>query len=603
MPTENQRGGPPGAGRAPERSGFGGRDGGRRDGGRDGGRKDRFEGGAGQRILSELSVLEKAISKGDLPSQKRPLDEVLKSLQAQRAKSLAQLDPNTKGRLITTLARVSRQPKPLPPQAAEPASESTPTEPAPAEASAPEQVEPPAEAAEVPAAEADPAAPEEQLQSGAPDALQDSPPPVAAPPAEDKSKTYADVLYRLALIWKVLSETDRFDTALALSGRTLDEADLARLDAPPPERAAGSEGRPAREGSKGRRERTDRPERSGSRSPEGRSERPARPPREALPIFPEGSDWKEQARILEEKGRTRDAGRIHERNASPADAARLLEAGGDVKGALRNAALAKDPIAAKRLVALLKPEEATTILEKADAYELLMELYVQQGQFEPVARLYERARQFDQAALAWERAGKLAPARKAFERAHDTANVERLRKLEVDKLIERGDRLGAAVILSQSGHKQEAQEILKTLPAPKQFRFLEKLKLTEEAQALARGELAKADEEKRPSTRARWLELLGDLPGAAQAWEQAERKDKAYPLHEKLGDLPKAAQLAEAAGHHQAAIGLYQRAGDEAGAARVQALPPTPIPATPPAAADEPPDEGAEPHELHPEAH
>jgi hypothetical protein len=301
-----------------------------------------------------------------------------------------------------------------------------------------------------------------------------------------------------------------------------------------------------------------------------------------LPVFPPGTDWREQAKVLEERGRTRDAGHIHERNESYVDAARLLEAGKDYKGALKSAALAKDAAAAKRMWAQLPPKEAAQILERLSAYELLMELYVEKGQFDQVARLYERARQFDQAALAWERAGKLGQARKGFERAHDQASADRVRKLEVDGLIQRGDRLGAALILIQAKKRDEALEILKGVPAAKQYRFLQKLKLDDEAKALADAELAKADEEKRPSTKARWLELLGELEKAASAWEGAERRDKAYPLYEKLGDFKKAASLAELAGHRESAIALYRKAGDEPSALRVEATPAAPIPPPPP---------------------
>ena len=69
---------------------------------------------------------------------------------------------------------------------------------------------------------------------------------------------------------------------------------------------------------------------------------------------------------------------------------------------------------ARRLATQLPPGEAQTILEKAEGWELLMELHVKSGRFDEVAKLYERARQFDQAGLAWERAGKLSAARKAL---------------------------------------------------------------------------------------------------------------------------------------------------------------------------------------------
>ncbi|MGZ6071956.1 MAG: DEAD/DEAH box helicase, partial [Myxococcaceae bacterium] len=85
-----------------------------------------------------------------------------------------------------------------------------------------------------------------------------------------------------------------------------------------------------------------------------------------------------------------------------------------------------------------------------------MELHVKSGRFDEVAKLYERARQFDQAGLAWERAGKLSAARKAYERARDMGSVDRVRTLEVDRLVERGDRLGAALLLVQARKRDQA---------------------------------------------------------------------------------------------------------------------------------------------------
>jgi tetratricopeptide (TPR) repeat protein len=297
-------------------------------------------------------------------------------------------------------------------------------------------------------------------------------------------------------------------------------------------------------------------------------------------------DWSEQAKQLETMGRTRDAGRLHERNNSFAEAIRLFEAGGDVKSALRAAVAGKDMDAARRLVSGLPADQVVPTLEKAGAYELLMEQYVAKADFENVARLYERARQYDQAALAYERANKLTQARKSYERARDMASANRVRGLEVKSLVERGDRLGAATLLAAAGQRREAVEVLSPLPPPKAFHFMQRLKLDEEAKALAQRELARADEEKKPAGRARWLELLGETAAAAEAWEQAGRKEKALPLHEQLGNLARAAQLAEELQHRVKAIELYTRLNDAAGLERANALPETP-PAPPPSASKE----------------
>ena len=251
-----------------------------------------------------------------------------------------------------------------------------------------------------------------------------------------------------------------------------------------------------------------------------------------------------------------------------------------MKSALRTALSAKEMEVARRLAQSLPAAEARAQLERAEAWELLMELLVKGNAFEDVAKLYERARQFDQAALAWERAGKLGLARKAYERVRDPAGAERVRALEVQRLVERGDRLGAAQVLVQSNRRAEAAEILKTLPATKAFRFLEQLKLKEEARTLGEAELANAQAEKKPGAQARWLELLGRKAEAAQAWEEEGRRDRAYPLLEAVGDFAKAAAFAEGAGHRDQAIRLYRRAGDDRAAERLEATPPsTPPPA------------------------
>lgn len=306
-------------------------------------------------------------------------------------------------------------------------------------------------------------------------------------------------------------------------------------------------------------------------------------------------DWSEQAKQLETMGRTRDAGRLHERNNSFVEATRLFEAGGDLKSALRASLQGKDLDTSRRLVAGLPADQIAPTLEKAGAYELLMEHYVAKSDFENVARLYERARQFDQAALAYERANKLTQARKSYERARDIVGANRVRALEVKSLVERGDRLGAATLLAAAGQRREAVEILSPLPPPKAFHFMQRLKLDEEAKALAQRELARAEEEKKPAGRARWLELLGETAAAAETWEQAGRKEKALPLYEQLGNLGRAAQLAEELQQRTKAIELYTRLNDAAGIERANALPETPPPSAGPATKESDPGDNASP--------
>lgn len=553
-------------GRGDRDGGRGGRDGRRGDrdgrGGRGRGR-DEGGGGAGYRVVAELPALEKALSKTDFSAEKGPLESIVRALRQMRLSSLEQMDLGTRGKLITALLRVQRQPKPLPSEA--PAAEAAPAEGAAA----------PAEGAEAPAAEAAAAeAPELAPVEGAA-AANGSPAPAeggegaaaaapAAPKPEDKAKSYSDVLYLVGRAWRAVGEGERASAAFELSGRTPE----AEKEEP------AAEARPPREGGRerGERGRDRKGPREGGRERGERGPRVERRPRAEPPLELTG-DPQEQAKQLESAGRTRDAARIHERLKNYAEATRLFEAGGDLKSALRNALTQPDVAKARELISKLKPDEVKPVLEKSNAYELLMEHYVAAADFDNVARLYERARQFDQAALAWERAGKLTQARKAFERARDTGNAERVRQLEVDKLLQRGDKLGAAVILVAAGKKDRATEILTTLPGPKAYRFLQRVKLDTEARALADRELARADAENKPSARARWLELTGKTQEAAEAWEKADRKDKAYPLLEKLGNVQKAAEYAEASGHKTDALRLYEKLGDNAGVERAKAMP------------------------------
>lgn len=544
-------------------------------------------------MIADLSVLEKALSKADFAGQKGALDQILKGLRQLRAKSLDELDLNLRGRLITTLLRVSRQTKPAEPSEAA-AAEAAPEQ---AAEAAPEQV----------AAEAAPenaeAAPAEAAPS--PDAAPEAGPaeegaaPAGAPapsPRGEPGPSYTDVLYRVGAVWRRLSEADRAQAAFGLAGR--EPGPELDVEEPEPKREPRAE-RPERG------ERREKREGRGREPREGRGERPARGERreraagaaqarprreEALP--PLTGDWKEQAAQLEQLGRTRDAARMHERHGGFADAARLWEAGGSSRDALRAALLGKDLDTARRIIATVPPDQAEQVMEKAQAWELLMEHHVAKGNFDQVARLYERARQFDQAALAWERAGKFGQARRAFERVKDVKGAERVRKLEIDKLIERGDRLGAAQILLQSGQRLGAVDTLKDLPPPKRYRFLKKLSLDEEAGELAKAEIARADAENKPVQKGRWLEMLGDLQGALALYEQHDRKDRASFVYEQLGDLAKAASLAEAAPLKRRAIELYEKLGDSAGVERAKALPdPTPAAAAQ-AAAEASADEG-----------
>lgn len=583
----DDRGGGGGSGRG--RGGPGGRDGDRR-GGR-GGKDDRRGGGSNSfRIVTELSSLEKALSKADFVGQKGPLDEILKALKPMHLKSLEQLDMGTRGKLLTSLMRVVRQPRPKVAIAgAEPAAvtgndasdSGASSDGSGVQSAAAHGVSTdtdatsgamPDEASTVTAADHGATdhhgvtveAPSEVSSAVKPEARAESGgAPAASPPS------YGDVAFTVGLIWQVLNDGDRAMTAFEAAGRQPTEADLAALAAP----TASASHQPAR---------SDRPARTPNR-PERppRAPRPTRPARETSGPFQTTGDWQADAQRLEEMGRTRDAGRIHEKHQGYEWATRLYEIGGDFKAALRTAALGKHDEKFKTLSEKFKPEEIIQVLERAEAWEKLMEFHVGRADFDSVAKLYERAKQFDQAALAWERAGKLSAARKAYERVKDLAGANRVRELEVKKLIERGDRLGAATILVGADRTSEALEVLKPLPPPKTFHFMQKLKLDEAAKVFASEHLQKAIDEQNLQQKARWQELLGDLAAAAQTWLESGRKDKASWVFEQLGELPKAAELAEAAGQLDKAQALFKRAGDQINHDRVAALPrPEPKPQT-----------------------
>lgn len=354
------------------------------------------------------------------------------------------------------------------------------------------------------------------------------PPLPRSSPEEEKLAAHRDVMFLVGSVWRALGDEGRAAPALAASGRAAEPSELPTPKASPAAR-----------------------------------------------------DWRQEAQRLESAKRSRDAARLHERHGSYVDAGRLYEVSGDLKSALHCFLSGKDELAARRLLRQLKPEQFLPVIDRSGAYQLLMEHYVEAGSFDEVAKLYERARQFDQAAIAWEKAGKLGAARKDYERAKDAANAERVRQLEVTKLIERGDRLGAAILLVSAGKREQAVQTLCALPAPKAFRFLQKLRLNAEALSLAQQEIARAEAESRPAASARWLEMLGEASAAAEAWIRAERKDRALTIYEKAGEWQRAASLAEALGQRDKAVELYQRAGDRTSADRVAAMPPAVVTAPP----------------------
>jgi hypothetical protein len=518
-----------------ERGGFefgSGKDRDRRDS-----RKPRDSGGgsASFRIVTELSTLEKALTKADLGAQKAALDSVLKTIRPLRLTSIDGLDANSKGRLLTSLLRVMRQPKPKVVEA--PAAEAAPAEASPVEAA-------PTDAA--PLAEGESAAA-----------------PVVAPPMASAPAPAAvllnDVQFVVGLIWKSVNEQTRAEAAFEASGRQPTEADLIVPSEPVRqvhERSAVGKGP--------RNKRTD--------VRQARTERPPRKFEKPEPFASTG-DLAKDAEQLEKMGRTRDAGRLYEKQNMYAEALRAYEAGGDLKAALRNAALGKLEAPAQALIAKLPKTEVVRTLEKLNAWELLMAFHVKNEAYESVAQLYERANQFDQAGLAYERAQKLSLARRAYERAKDFAAANRVRDAEVTRLVEKGDRLGAATLLMAVGRRAETLDLMKALPAPKAYGFLKKLKLEDDARALAEANLQEAIASNNELQRGRWLEVTGRMSEALELYLSTGRKDKASFVLESLGQPARAAQLAEEAGQLVRAEKLFRKANDTVNADRVAQLP------------------------------
>ncbi len=524
-----------------ERGGFefgSGKDRDRRDN-----RKPRDSGGgsASFRIVTELSTLEKALTKADLGGQKSALDSVLKTIRPLRLTSIDGLDANSKGRLLTSLLRVLRQPKPKIVET--PMAEAPPAEAAPADA-APVEAAP----ADVPLATEGEPAPAPVVVA-----------PVTAAPAP-AAVSLSDVQFVVGLIWKSVNEQTRAEAAFESAGRQPTEADLVV----PAEPVRQVHERSAAVG-KGPR----------NKRPDARQTRPERPARkfEKPEPFASTGDVAKDAEQLEKMGRTRDAGRLYEKQNMYAEALRAYQAGGDLKAALRNAALGKLETPAQELIAKLPKTEVVRTLEKLNAWELLMAFHVKNEAYESVAQLYERANQFDQAGLAYERAQKLSLARRAYERAKDFAAANRVRDAEVTRLVEKGDRLGAATLLMAVGRRAETLDLMKALPGPKAYGFLKKLKLEDDARALAETNLQEAIASNNDLQRGRWLEVTGRMNEALELYLSTGRKDKASFVLEALGQPARAAQLAEEASQLVRAEKLFRKANDTVNADRVAQLP------------------------------
>src|SRR5262249_44786366 len=240
------------SGQGPGRPGQGRRGGagpgrGPRGGGR-GDRRDRRDRDAGSssaaRVVPELSVLEKALAKADLAGQLRPLDAVVKALRQARARSLQDLDMDTRGRLITTLSRVARQPRPTVSNtsseapAAEAvtadASSGAPQTSSEASEASSEVSEASSEVSKTSSADGESAAGDGAAGAGGTKSA--AAPMEAARVATEVSNTssnpYGEVLFRVGLAWSAVGESDRAESAFGAAGRRPSAEELRPVEAP-----------------------------------------------------------------------------------------------------------------------------------------------------------------------------------------------------------------------------------------------------------------------------------------------------------------------------------------------------------------------------------
>ena len=140
--------------------------------------------------------------------------------------------------------------------------------------------------------------------------------------------------------------------------------------------------------------------------------------------------------------------------------------------------------------------------------------------------------------------------------------------------MERGDLAWRSRLAPSRRQAGGSRRNFQAASGPKAFRFYQKLKLEEEANALAATELQKAEQENKPANKARWLELLGKKAEAAALWEAADRNDKAYPLYEEpSGTWPRPRNWRRERAAGKKALDLYRKLGDAEARARVEAMP------------------------------
>lgn len=287
-------------------------------------------------------------------------------------------------------------------------------------------------------------------------------------------------------------------------------------------------------------------------------------------------EWDKVAALAEFEKRFRDAAKLYEEHDRPADAARLYRQAGDLPKAIEILARLGERDRVIELAKELPPEQQEKVLLEAGLGDVLMDLLAQQERWEDVGRLYERAEQYADAAKAYEKAGRTHKAIRAFDLAGETAEAERILAAEVQQKLDAGDRAGAARLYARFNRPAQAAE-LATDPVDR-FRWLRQAGRIEEAQALAREQLGRLQEESRgPLEQAPWLARAGDTANALRIYDEHRRPEDAAVLFEELEEWELAARCHELAGKTRRAAELFEKAGNTAEAERLRALvPPEP---------------------------
>jgi tetratricopeptide (TPR) repeat protein len=280
----------------------------------------------------------------------------------------------------------------------------------------------------------------------------------------------------------------------------------------------------------------------------------------ALKMLKLAGEWEEVAELHAREARPLEAARLYEQHGEFGKAMHAFAAAADARGVLRAALHAGDFARAMAAAKEVPLKTARELLLKSGQGDLLLDLLASQGRWSEVGELYERAEQWPDAARAYERARRFSRAIVAFDRAGDDESAARCLAVEVESHAARGDTLGAAEVLRRHGRHEKAAERVKESRPDLAFNWL--LEGGHDAEALALGQRRArlAAEAGKHEESAEWLERLGDLPAAAEAFLRADRPARALSVYEQLGNWEAAGEAAVCAGQKDRALEFFQRA-------------------------------------------